>query len=152
MQPSPNHSPWQVAPVSAAGRVAAAALALLAVDSIFVWSVTPSVLEAAALTAVPAVVAIRVIRGFPRARELAAATFALILAVALVALVQLGLDAGQASAAVAVSIALAGTGLAGLALAALRPSGEPVIAIPRWPSAPVALRNPSRYRTHRRYR
>src|SRR5262245_13211814 len=100
MQRSPNHAPWQIAPVSAAGRVAATALALLAVDSIFVWSVTPSVLEAAALTAVPGVVAIRVIRGFPRARELAAGTFALILAVAL----QLGLDAGQASAAVAVSI------------------------------------------------
>lgn len=132
--------------------MAAAALALIAVDSIFVWSVTPSVLEAAALTAVPVGVAIRVIRGFPRARELAAATFALILAVALVAIVQLGLVAGQASAAVAVSIALAGTGLVALALAARRPSGEHVIAIPRWPSTPVALRSPSRYRTHRHYR
>jgi hypothetical protein len=96
-QPSPNHAPWQVAPVSPAGRTAAAALALLAVDSVFVWSITTSLIEAAALTAIPAVVAIRVIRGFPRSRELAAATFALGLAAASVALFQPGIAASRVS-------------------------------------------------------
>ena len=154
MQPSPNHAPWQIAPVSATGRVAAAALALLAVDSVFTWSMTPYLIEAAALTAIPAVVAIRVVRGFPRSRELAATTFASILAVASLALFQIGLFAGQASAAIIVSIALAATGLLSLAVAGARSrlGGEPVIAIPRWPSAQVALRSPSRYRTHRQYR
>jgi hypothetical protein len=152
MQPAPNHAPWQVAPVSPSGRVAAAALALLAVDSIFVWSLTPYLIEAT-LIAIPAVVAIRVIRGFPRSRELAAATFSLGLAVASVALHQLGLSAGQASAAAVVAVALAGLGLVSLALAELRNRGvKPTIAIPRWPAVPVALRSPSRYRIHRRYR
>ena len=154
MQPSSNHAPWQVSPVSPTGRVAAAALALVAIDSVFTWSVTPHLIEAAALTAIPAVVAIRVIRGFPRSRELAAATFASILVVASVALFRLGLVAGQASAAIVASIALAATGLLSLVFAELRnrQAGQPVIAIPRWPSAPVALRSPSRYRTHRQYR
>jgi hypothetical protein len=154
MQPTPNHAAWQIAPVSVTGRVAAAALALLAVDSIFVWSVAPNLIEAAALAAIPAVVAIRVIRGFPRSRELAAATFAFGLAVGFVALFQVGLGAGQASAAIVVSIALAAMGLLALALAGVRNRrrGEPVIAIPRWPSVPVALRSPSRYRIHRQYR
>jgi len=154
MQPPLNHAPWQIAPVSASGRVAAAALALLAIDSVFTWSVTPYLIEAAALTAIPAVAAIRVIRGFPRSRELAAATFASILAVASIALFQLGIGAGQASAAIVVAMALAATGVLTLALAELRNrlGSEPVIAIPRWPSAPVALRSPSRYRTHRQYR
>jgi hypothetical protein len=154
MQPSPNHAPWQIAPVSASGRVAAAALALLAVDSIFAWSVMPSVIGAAALTAIPAVAAIRVIRGFPRSRQLAAATFVAALAVALLALSQLGLVAGQASAASVVAGGLAATGALSLGLARLqdRMNREPIIAIPRWPSAPVALRSPSRYRTFRRYR
>lgn len=154
MQPSPNHAPWQVAPVSATGRVAAAALALLAVDSIFTRSVTPDLIETAVLTAIPAVVAIRVIRGFPHSRELASATFASILAVASFALSQIGLFAGQASAGIVVSIALAATGILSLALAGLRSrlGGKRVIVIPRWPVALVALRNPSRYRTHRQYR
>ena len=154
MHPSPNHAPWQVAPVSATSRVAAATLALLAVDSVFTWSVTPNLIEAAAFTAIPAVVAIRVIRGFPRSRELAAATFALGLAVASIALFQLGFAAGQASAAIVVSIALAVTGILSLGFTELRTrlGGESVIAIPRWPVVPVALRSPSRYRTHRQYR
>ena len=150
----PSHAPWQIAPVSATGRVAATALALLAVDSIFVWSVTPSVIGATALIAIPAVVAIRVIRGFPRSRELAAATFVSIVAVASAALFQLGLVAGQAGAAIVVSIAVAAMGLVSLTVAAVRDEmrATPVIGIPRWPSAPVALRSPSRYRTHRHYR
>jgi hypothetical protein len=154
MQPAPNHAPWQVAPVSATGRVAAAALALLAIDSVFLWSVTPYLLAAAALTAIPAVVGIRVIRGFPRSRELATATFASILVIASLALFWIGLAAGQASAAIVVSIALAAMGLLALALAEFRsrPGAKPVIAIPRWPATPVALRSPSRYRTYRRYR
>ena len=154
MQPSPNHAPWQVAPVSPSCRAAAAALVLLAVDSIFVWSLMPYLIEAATLTAVPAVVAIRVIRGFPRSRDLAAATFTLGLAVASVALHQLGLSAGQASAAALVAVALAGMGLVSLALAELRNrvGANLTIAIPRWPAVPVALRSPSRYRTHRQYR
>jgi hypothetical protein len=134
--------------------VAAASLALLAIDSTFVWPMTTSAIEAAALTAIPAIVAIRVIRGFPRSRELAGATFASILAVALVALLERGLVAAQVSAAIVVSIALAATGLVSLALAGLRTGmgGGPVIAMPRWPSAPVAVRNPSRYRINRNYR
>jgi hypothetical protein len=154
MPSSPNQAPWQVAPVSATGRVAAAALALLAVDSIFAWSLTASVVGAAALTAIPAVAAIRVIRGFTRSRELAATTFASILVVASVALFQLGLVTGQAGAAIVVAIALATIGLLSLTLAAIqnRMGAKPVIAIPRWPAVPVALRSPSRYRTHRHYR
>ena len=153
MQPSPNHAPWQVAHVSAASRAAATALALLAVDSIFVWSMTTSVIEAAALTAIPSVVAIRVIRGFPRSRELAAATFGLGLAIATVVLFQLGI-VGQVKAAIVVAIAIAASGILTLASTGLRnqPGGKPVIAMPRWPSAPVAVRSPSRYRSHRRYR
>ena len=154
MQPSPNHAAWQVAPVSATGRVAAAALALLAIDSVFLWSGSPNLIAAAALTAIPAVVGIRVIRGFPRSRELAAATFASILVVGSLANFRIGLAAGQASAAIVVSIALAAMGLVALAMAKLqrRSAAKPVIAIPRWPAALVALRSPSRYRTHRRYR
>ena len=154
MQPSPNFAPWQIGPVSATSRTAASALGLLAIDSAFVWSMTPSAIEAAILTAFPAVVGIRVIRGFPRSRELAAATFAAVLAVAIVTLSQVGIRAGQASAATVVAIALAATGLLSLALAGLqdRLGGEPVIAMPRWPSAPVAVRSPSRYRTNRHYR
>lgn len=154
MQPSPNHAAWQLAPVSATGRVAAAALTLLAIDSVFVWSVMPNLIAAAALTAILAVVGIRVIRGFPRSRELATATFASILVVASLSLFRIGLAAGQASAAIVVSIALAAMGLLALALAGLqrRPDPKPVIAIPRWPAAPVALRSPSRYRTNRHYR
>ena len=154
MQPSPNHAPWQVAPVSATGRVAAAALALLAIDSVFIWSIMPYLVAAAVLSTIPAVVAIRVIRGFPRSRELATATFALALALASVALSRLGLGAGQASAGIVVAIVLAVTGVLALTSAGLRNQlgREPVIVIPRWPSAPVASRTPSRYRTHRRYR
>jgi hypothetical protein len=134
--------------------VAAAALALLAVDSVFIWPLTPNLAGAAALTAVPALVAIRVIRGFPRSRSLATATFASILAVTSLALVNLGLSAGQASAAIVVAVALAATGLLSLAVAAIqaRRGRERVLAMPRWPSAAVALRSPSRYRTIRRYR
>ena len=154
MQPSQNHAPWQVAPVSTNGRVVAVSLALLAIDSIFVWSMTTSVIEAAALTAIPAVVAIRVIRGFPRSRDLAGATFALGLAIAIVALFTLGLDGGQATAATVVAITLTVSGLLTLALSRLpnRRGGEPVMVMPRWPSAPVAVRNPSRYRINRHYR
>ena len=154
MQPSPNQSPWQVAPVPATGRVAAASLAMLAIDSIFVWSMTTSVIEAAALTAIPAVVAIRVIRGFPRARELAAATFASSLGIAIATSLRAEFATGQARAAIVVAIALAVAGLLTLAWSALRNrlGTKPVITMPRWPSVPVAARSPSRYPTHRRYR
>jgi hypothetical protein len=154
VQPFPNHAPWQVAPVSATGRAVAIALALLAVDSVFTWSATPYLIVAVCFTVIPAVVAVRVIRGFHRSRELAAATFAVGLAVASIALFQPGLGAGQASPAILVAIALGGSGLLTLAVAEFRNrlSGEPVIAIPRWPAIPVALRSPSRYRTHRQYR
>jgi len=154
MQLSPNQAPWQVAPVSATGRVAAASLSLLAFDSIFVWSMTTSVIEAAALTAIPAVVAIRVIRGFPWSRELAAATFASSLAIAIATLFQREIATGQTRAAIVVAIALSAAGLLTLAWSARRngPSTQPVTAMPRWPSVPVAARSPSRYRTHRQYR
>ncbi|HEX5075527.1 MAG TPA: hypothetical protein VFW03_20110 [Gemmatimonadaceae bacterium] len=115
---------------------------------------TTSAVEAAALTAVPAVVAIRVIRGFPRSRELAAATFASILAVAIVALVGSSLAGGQLRAALVAATALAASGLLTLTWARLRDrlGSQPVIAMPRWPSVPVAARSPSRYPTRRRYR
>jgi len=153
MQPTPNHAPWQIAAIPTSGRVAAAALALLAVDSIFVWSMT-SMLEAAALTVIPAVVAIRVIRGFPRSREMAAATFAAGVAVGVAALFRLGVGAGQTGGAIVVAIVLAASGLLTLAWSWVldRRSRQPVITMPRWPSTPVAVRSPSRYRSHRRYR
>ena len=151
MQPSPNHAPWQVGPVSATGGVAAAALALLAVDSVFTWPVTPYLIVAPTLTAVPAVVAIRVIRGFRRSRELAATTLTSILVVASMAFYQL---AGQARAAVVVAIALAASGLLGLAVDGFRDrlGAKPAITTPRWPTVAVALRRPSRYRSRRQYR
>jgi hypothetical protein len=137
--------------------VAAAALALIAVESVFSWSVTPNPVAAAALSAIPAVVAIRVIRGFPRSRQLAAAAFAAVLAATSLGLLRRGGVAGlpgQAGAAIVVVLVLAATGLLSLALIGLqtRRDRAPLIAIPRWPSVPVALRSPSRYRTHRQYR
>ncbi len=154
MHSSPSQAPWQVAPVSPSGRVAAAALALVAVDSTFTWSAIPYLIEAIALTAVPFVMAIRVVRGFPRSLEMAAATFAALLAVASLALGKVGFQADQTSAAIVVAIVLSATGLLSVAMGKLRNrvGTEPVIAIPRWPAAPVALRSPSRYRTHRNYR
>ena len=153
MQPSANSAPWQIAAVPTSGRVAAAALALLAVDSVFAWSMT-SMIESAALTIIPAVVAIRVIRGFPRSREIAAATLAAGVAVGLAALFRVGVGAGQTSGAIVVGIVLAASGLLTLAWSWVldRRSGQPVITMPRWPSASVAVRSPSRYRSHRRYR
>lgn len=153
MQPTPNHAPWQIAAVPTSGRVAAASLALLAVDSIFVWSMT-SKIEAAALTIIATVAAIRAIRGFPRSRELAGATFTLVLMSAIAALFQLDMVTGQARAATVVAIALAASGLVSLAWSALRNrlGVNPVIAMPRWPSVPVAVRSPSRYRSRRHYR
>jgi len=153
MHPTPNHAPWQIAAIPTSGRVAAAALALLAVDSIFVWSMT-SMIEAAALIVIPAVVAIRVIRGFPRSREMAAATFAVGVAVGVAALFRLGGGAGQTGGAIVVAIVLAASGLLTLSWSGVvdRRSRQPVIAMPRWLSTPVAVRSPSRYRSHRRYR
>jgi hypothetical protein len=87
MSPSPNTAPWQLAPVSSASRVAAAALVFLALDSTFAWRAIP-LAAALAFLIVPLLVAVRVVRGLPNALTAAAATlagYALLMIVALAA-------------------------------------------------------------------
>ena len=71
----PTPHAWQIAPVSRMGRVTTFALVALAVDAVIARSAFPSAWIVAALAAVPLVVAIRVVRGFPRSLAAAAATF-----------------------------------------------------------------------------
>jgi len=117
MSSAPNSAPWQLAPVSSASRVAAAALVFLAVDSAFAWKAIPVVASLAFLI-VPLLVAIRVVRGFPNSLADAAATlasYALLMLVALAA----PFDAGTAvvRAALVVGAVLSVAGFAASAVA-----------------------------------
>jgi len=146
MTPSATHAPWQLAPVSSTSRVATAALAAIAVDSGFLWQVTPHFLVSFALTAIPILLGIRVIRGFPRSAEHAAAAFVAF------QLASVGLFAfsqprnPQVTAALIVAIVLATTGLAAIALGWARTRRRPVIEL----TAPAPVL--ARARTPRQYR
>jgi hypothetical protein len=65
MSTSPTHAPWQLSAASASSRIVAAALVAVALDSTFAWGALPLVASLAFLI-VPLLVAIRVVRGFPR--------------------------------------------------------------------------------------
>jgi hypothetical protein len=65
MSTSPTHAPWQLSAGSAPSRIIAAALVAVALDSTFAWGALPLV-ASLALLIVPLLVAIRVVRGFPR--------------------------------------------------------------------------------------
>jgi hypothetical protein len=104
---------WQVGAVSAEGRIAAFALAALAVNSTFFWNAMPNTLEAFLITAVPLVVAIRVIRGFPASLAAAAATFGAIGLLAARVLSHASRPySTQLTAALIAAIVLSGSGLA----------------------------------------
>jgi hypothetical protein len=75
MQSSPNHAPWQAGPVGTTGRISAAALFALAIDSVFTRQLAPHWLVALAITLVPALLAIRVVRALPGSLERAAIAF-----------------------------------------------------------------------------
>jgi len=81
MSSSPNTAPWQLAPVSAAPRVAAAALAVIAIDSTFAWQSMP-LLASIAFLIIPLLVAIRVVRGFPGSLSASAVTLGVTAALA----------------------------------------------------------------------
>lgn len=68
-------APWQVGTVSPFGRVAAAALAAIAVDAVSLWNLAPNAAVALATVAAPLIVAIRVARGFERSLPIAMVTF-----------------------------------------------------------------------------
>jgi hypothetical protein len=109
-------APWQIGPVSAAGRIAATATFAIALDSLFIWQLTPNAIVGLAFIIVPLVVAIRVIRGFPLSIRNAALTFA---AAEAMALGVLGRPAhagdAQLTAAVVVASILSATGLLAIA-------------------------------------
>ena len=111
--PSPAlTAPWQVGPVSAPARIAAAALAALAFDSLFTWQASPHFTLAIASTAVPILVGIRVLRGFPRALAAASATFTMALVLSLLAWGRAGqMHASQLTAALTVAVLVSATGL-----------------------------------------
>jgi hypothetical protein len=119
--PSLNTAPWQISAVSAAGRIAAASLFAIALDSLFIWKSTPNVIVALAFIIVPLVVAIRVIRGFPLSIRNAALTFAAAQAMALGVLGRPGQASdAQLLAVVAVAAIVSATGLVAIAADALR--------------------------------
>ena len=130
MDSTTSHRPWQVGPVSPTGRIAAAALVALATDSLFVWQAAPHVLESLAVTSIPVLVAIRVIRGFPRSLELAAMTFAVVALVAAAAVAGIGQSHGpQVTAALTVAALLAAAGLVATALDWLKIRRSPVVVM-----------------------
>jgi hypothetical protein len=72
---SPNHAPWQAGPVGTSGRIAAVALLVVSIDSVFTWHLAPHWLVAFAIAVVPALLAIRVVRALPGSLERAAIAF-----------------------------------------------------------------------------
>ncbi|HUQ80367.1 MAG TPA: hypothetical protein VM076_04490 [Gemmatimonadaceae bacterium] len=104
-------APWQFAPVSSLGRVVSAALAALAIDSIWLWPVSPNALLALTLVLGPAVVAVRVIRGFDGSLVAALMTFALMGSMAIARLRFGPATTGNTRSALMVAAALAVCGL-----------------------------------------
>jgi hypothetical protein len=131
MQSSSSAAPWQIGSVSASGRIATAALVALSIDSTFMWRAIPYSAVAIAMTIVPLIVGIRVIRGFPRSLTAAGLTFGGGLALAAVQLRGVHFPS-QMGAALTVALALSGTGLLAVAIERFRGrrAMHPVIAIP----------------------
>ena len=146
MTPSATHAPWQLAPVSSTSRVATAALAAIAVDSGFLWQAAPHFLVSFALTTIPILLGIRVIRGFPRSTEHAASAFVAFQLGSVGLLVFSRPRSPQVTAGLIVAIALATTGLAAIALGLAKSRRRPVIEL----TAPAPVL--ARARTPRRYR
>jgi hypothetical protein len=155
MSSSPNTAPWQLAPVSAAPRVAAAALAVIAIDSTFAWQSMP-LLASIAFLIIPLLVAIRVVRGFPGSLSASAVTLG-----ATAALAGRGLVASTPSRPAYVSSALlvaaivSAVGLAAVAVAwwGRRQQHAPIIAIEITDSGEFAVvRSWSRRARNRTYR
>ena len=131
MQSSSSAAPWQIGSVSVSGRIAAAALVALSIDSTFIWRAIPVFAEAIAVSIVPLLVAIRVIRGFPRSLTAAGLTFGACLALS-VALLRGVHFPRQMGAALTVALVLSGTGLLAVAVERFRGrrAANAVIGIP----------------------
>jgi len=118
---SPSSAPWQLSEGSAASRITAAALIVVALDSVFAWRVVPVVLSIALLI-VPLLVAIRVIRGFPVALPAAAVTLGAVAALAGISFANLAV--GQPTNSSAPLIVAGIVSVAGLASAIVGWLGE----------------------------
>ena len=117
MSSSSNHAPWQLAPVSAACRVVAAALAVIAIDSTFAWQSMPLAASIGFLI-LPLLVAIRVVRGFPGSLTAGAVTLGATAALAGRALVAFTPSRpGQLSSVYLVALIVSAAGLAAIAVA-----------------------------------
>src|SRR4029079_11759022 len=119
MHSSSSTPPWQIGSVSASGRIAAAALVALSLDSTFMWQAIACAAVSIAMTIVPLIVGIRVIRGFPRSLTAAGLTFGGCLALA-AAQLRGGHFPSQMGAALTVALALCGTGLLAVAIERFR--------------------------------
>ena len=141
MNPSDRMAPWQIAPVPLSSRIASAGLAVLSLDSLFNWRATPNATIAAALAIIPALIAIRLIRGLPRAVGLTVATFAGVEAVAILALVLPGpFRSAQMTAGLAVAAVVAAGGLASVLVGRLHGRRAPVIELTRTAETQIAIR------------
>jgi hypothetical protein len=154
MSSSPNTAPWQLAPVSAAPRVAAAALAVIAIDSTFAWQSMP-LLASIAFLIIPLLVAIRVVRGFPGSLSASAVTLGVTAALAGRALVaSTPSRPAYVSSALLVAAIVSAVGLAAVAVAWWgRRQHAPIIAIEITDSGEFAVvRSWSRRPRNRTYR
>lgn len=134
MSSSPSAAPWQLAPLTTSGRIAAVTLLAVAVDSLVGWRVAPTAAVALAIAATTVALAIRVIRGFPFAVQRAGVVFGIVLSLATVALVSHGhRSTGRPVAALVAAVALSASGLAAVALDLLRArrANPTVIALTR---------------------
>src|SRR5688572_27004676 len=104
-------APWQVGPVGVFARIAAAALIVLGVDSVFLWPTAPHVAVSVLYLAVPVVLAIRVGRGFPHALGVAAGVLAVATLLAARALADSKAHPAMVTAALLVAAAVSATGL-----------------------------------------
>ena len=108
MAPPANTAPWQIGRVDRSAQIVAASLALVAVDSLLLWPLTTTRLIALGITVVPALLAIRVIRGFPWSVERGA----LFLVAALLGATAMMRFGAHLSARVAIALAVVAGGAA----------------------------------------
>ena len=116
MSTSPNTAPWQLGPVTAASRVAAAALAVIAIDSTFAWRSMP-LLASIAFLIIPLLVAIRVVRGFPGSLGASAVVLAGTTAFTTLLIASPTSRPDHLSAALLVAVVVSAIGLAAVAVA-----------------------------------
>jgi len=131
MSSTPSTAAWQVGPVSVSDRIASKLLLILAVGAIAARAALPfrSSVAVVILTAIPLLVAVRLIRGFPASVSTAAATFGGYALLAIAALTTGGVSNSPEMAG-ALSLAAIASGL-GL-----------VCTVPRWISGtdrPIAV-------------